>query len=73
MTDAEHPTDPLPDLRAGWVLAVPEEPKKGRRVWPWLVAAAAVVIVIVVVVVVIVETVLRSTIEAAALRSPSCS
>ena len=66
MTDAEHPTDPLPDLRAGWVLAVPEEPKKRRRVWPWLVAAAAVVIVIVivVVVVVIVETVLRSTIEA---------
>ncbi|OJV95570.1 MAG: hypothetical protein BGO47_03630 [Microbacterium sp. 67-17] len=64
MTDAEHPTDPLPDLRAGWVLAVPEESKKRRRVWPWLVAAAAVVIVLVVVVVVIVETVVRSTIEA---------
>lgn len=64
MTDADHPTDPLPDLRAGWVLAVPEESKKRRRVWPWLVAAAAVVIVLVVVVVVIVETVVRSTIEA---------
>ena len=64
MTDAEHPTDPLPDLRAGWVLAVPEESKKRRRVWPWLVSAAAVVIVLVVVVVVIVETVVRSTIEA---------
>ncbi|GAA2957267.1 LmeA family phospholipid-binding protein [Microbacterium schleiferi] len=64
MTDAEHPTDPLPDLRAGWVLAVPEESKKRRRVWPWLVAAAAVVIVLVVVVVAIVETVVRSTIEA---------
>lgn len=63
MTDAEHPTDPLPDLRAGWVLAVPEEPKKRRRVWPWLVAAAAVVIVVVVVAVVIVETVVRSNIE----------
>ncbi|WP_434969999.1 LmeA family phospholipid-binding protein [Microbacterium sp. bgisy207] len=62
MTDAEHPTDPLPDLRAGWVLAVPEEPKKRRRVWPWLVAAAAVVIVVVVAVV-IVETVVRSNIE----------
>ena len=63
MTDAEHPTDPLPDLRAGWVLAVPEEPKKRRRVWPWLVAAAAAVIVVVVVAVVIVETVVRSSIE----------
>lgn len=64
MTDAEHPTDPLPDLRAGWVLAVPDEPKKRRRVWPWLVAAAAVLVVILVVVVVIVETVVRSSIEA---------
>lgn len=63
MTDAEHPTDPLPDLRAGWVLAVPEEPKKRRRVWPWLVAAAAALVVILVVVVVIIETVVRSTIE----------
>ena len=59
MTDAEHPTDPLPDLRA-----VPDEPKKRRRVWPWLVAAAAVLVVILVVVVVIVETVVRSSIEA---------
>ena len=64
MTDAEHPTDPLPDLRAGWVLAVPEEPKKRRRVWPWIVGVAAALIVIAVVVVVIVETVVRSTIEA---------
>lgn len=63
MTDAEHPTDPLPDLRAGWVLAVPEEPKKRRRVWPWIVGVAAALIVIAVVVV-IVETVVRSTIEA---------
>lgn len=63
MTDAEHPTDPLPDLRAGWVLAVPEEPNKRRRVWPWLVAAAAALVVILLVVVVIIETVVRSTIE----------
>jgi uncharacterized protein YpmS len=63
MTDSEHPTDPLPDLRAGWVLAVPEEPRPRRRVWPWLVAVAAVLVVIAVVIIVIVETVVRSNIE----------
>lgn len=63
MSGDEHPTDPLPDPRAGWVLAVPEEPRPRRRVWPWLVGAGALVLVILVAAVVIVETVVRSSIE----------
>lgn len=51
MTDAvtadEHPTEPLPDLRAQWVLASPAEaPAAKRRRWPWLVAVATIAVLV---------------------------
>ncbi len=40
MSSDQHPTQPLPDLQAQWVLSTPSAPQKTqkRRRWPWLVA-----------------------------------
>lgn len=44
MTDDTHPTQPLPDPRAQWVLSQPDAaPRRRRRLLPWLVAVVIVV------------------------------
>lgn len=63
MSGTEHPTDPLPDLRAGWVLAVPETPRPRRRVWPWIVGVVGGVILLVILAVVIVEIIAKPAVE----------
>jgi hypothetical protein len=42
MSDTQ-PTQPLPDPAMSWVLALPEEPKRRRSPWPWIVALLIVV------------------------------
>lgn len=42
MTGDTHPTQPLPDPAAQWVLSTPE--RRPRRRWPWLVAVVTVIV-----------------------------
>jgi len=45
MSSDQHPTEPLPDPRAQWVLSTDASaPKPRRRAWPWLVALIAVAV-----------------------------
>ena len=43
MTGDTHPTEPLPDAAAQWVLSEPAPPKRRRRALPWIVAALVVI------------------------------
>ena len=43
MTTDQHPTQPLPDPGAQWVLSQPTEPRRDRR-WPWLIGLLLVVV-----------------------------